>query len=136
MKKVSFILLLLILGVSFTGFSQAPATSDLFASKWEITVLDTRQIPEWGFSIELIRKEGKLTAKPDTYTISNPFTFTIKIGRVEEVNATKLVLYLDIPENERQGLPTKDIPMELTKVDNDILKGKFMESDIIAKRKR
>lgn len=84
----------------------------------------------------MVRKEGTLIAKPGTDNISNPFKITLKIGRVEEVNATKLVVYLDIPENERQGLPTNGAapPMELTKVDNDNLEGTLMGSDVTARR--
>jgi hypothetical protein len=130
MKKASIMLFMLLLGVTFNGFSQASAPSDFFAGKWKINFIGS-PYGEVSFPIDIIRKEGKLTVKLDPDASS---VFKLTNPKVEEESVTKLVIHFDMPENEGRGVQSRDIPMELAKVDNDNLKGNFMNIDLTAKR--
>ena len=132
MKKVSIILCLLMLSVAFNGFSQAPAPSDFFVGKWEISFGNSPSgEPNPPLPIDLIRKEGKLTVKldPDVSDI-----FKVINPRVKEESTAKLVILFDSSDNERHEKQFRDVPMELIKVDDDNLKVNFMGVNRSAKR--
>ncbi|GAB4016444.1 hypothetical protein EXU85_09055 [Spirosoma sp. KCTC 42546] len=114
MKKVSLFLFIFLLGVCVKGFSQATPPTDFFAGKWEITIMGT---PEGDAKMvtELIRKDGKLTGELKDPSGTRPVTPITKI--VEE--GTKLTIYFDTAQ-------AGEIPVELTKVDDDHLKGSLM----------
>jgi hypothetical protein len=114
MKKVSLFLFIFLLGVCVNGFSQATPPADFFAGKWEITIMGT---PEGDAKMvtELIRKDGKLTGELKDPTGTRPVTPITKI--VEE--GTKLTIYFDTAQ-------AGEIPVDLTKVDEDHLKGSLM----------
>jgi hypothetical protein len=122
MKKLSFVLFLL-LCVVFTGFSQAPAPTDFYAGKWEITIVGSPR-GDVTFLTDLVRNEGKLTGK--LADKADPASDTRKILRVEE-SAEKLVIYF---ESSQGG----EIAMNLAKADNDTLKGTVSGYDATAKR--
>ncbi|AUD02462.1 hypothetical protein [Spirosoma pollinicola] len=114
MKKVSLFLFIFLLGICVKGFSQATPPTDFFAGKWEITIVGT---PEGDAKMvtELIRKDGKLTGELKDPTGTRPVT---PITKIEEA-ADKLTIYFDTAQ-------AGEIPVELTKVDNDHLKGSLM----------
>ncbi|WP_420151570.1 hypothetical protein [Spirosoma sp.] len=115
MKKTSLILFFLVFGFAVKGFSQATPPTDFFAGKWEITVVGT---PEGDAKLgtELTRKDGKLTG--ELKDLTGKQTAAIPITKIEE-EGTKLTIYFDTAQ---AGV----IPIELTKVDDDNLKGSLM----------
>ena len=114
MKKVSLFFVLFLLGVCSRGFSQSTTPPDLFAGKWDITITGT---PEGNakFVTDLIRKDGKLTGELKDPLGTRPNT---PITRIDEENE-KVTIYFN---TDQAG----EIPIELTKVDNDHLKGMLM----------
>ena len=116
MKKVSFVLLVFLLGVCAKGFSQTTAPPDFFAGKWEITVTglpdgDTK------FVTDLVRKDGKLSGE-----LTDPTGKRIEatpVSKIEEDPGKKLTIYMDTAQ-------AGEVPIELTKVDDDHLKGQLM----------
>ncbi|MFD2934700.1 hypothetical protein [Spirosoma flavum] len=114
MKKVSLLLFVFLLGVSVKGFSQTTTPPDFFAGKWEITIVGT---PDGDAKMvtELIRKDGKLTGELKDPTGTKP---AMPITKIEEAG-TKLTIYFDTAQ-------AGEIPVELTKVDDDHLKGSLM----------
>ena len=126
MKKISLFLFVALLGISAQSFSQAtsttsqtmvtaaPTSADFFAGKWEITITgtpsgDTKMITE------LVRKDGKLTGELKDSSGTRP---AMPITKVEE-EKEKMTFYFN---SDQAG----EIPVELTKVDNDHLKGQLM----------
>ncbi len=114
MKKVSLFLFIFLLGVCARGFSQTATAPDFFVGKWEITIIGT---PDGDVKMvtELIRKDGKLTGELKDPTGTKP---AMPITKVEE-EANKLTLYFN---TDQAG----EVPLELTKVDDDHLKGSVM----------
>lgn len=114
MKKISIFLFVFLLGISVKGFSQTTTSPDFFAGKWEITIMGT---PEGDSKMvtELVRKDGKLTGELKDPTGTRPVT---PITKIEE-EAGKLTIYFN---TDQAG----EIPIELTKVDDDHLKGSLM----------
>jgi hypothetical protein len=114
MKKAGFIFFFLCLALS--GFAQTTAPADFFAGKWEIVVSGTPN-GEVTFVTNLIRKDGKLSGE-----LINPADPSGRraITKVTEA-ATKLGIYF---ESTRGG----EIMIDLTKVDEDTLKGLLMDS--------
>jgi hypothetical protein len=116
MKKVSLFLFIFLLGVCARGFSQTTTPpTDFFAGKWEITVMGT---PDGDAKMvtELTRKDGKLTGELKDPTGKR--TEATPITKIEE-EAGKLTIHFDTAQ---AGV----IAMELTKVDDDHLKGSLM----------
>ncbi|MVM28832.1 hypothetical protein GO755_02215 [Spirosoma sp. HMF4905] len=111
MKKVSLFLFIFLLGVCAKSFSQTTPPTDFFAGKWEILVVGTPE-GDAKFVTELTRKDGKLTGELKDPAGVKP---AVPITKVEE-EATKLTIHFDSPQ-------AGDIPIELTKVDDDHLKG-------------
>ncbi|MPR34793.1 hypothetical protein [Salmonirosea aquatica] len=116
MKKVSILFFVLFAGVALRGISQTTTPADFFAGKWEILVSGT---PNGDVTLvtDLVRKEGKLTGE-----LSSPTDPNVKfpITKVEE-SADKLSIYFD---SSQAG----EIAINLTKVDDDNLKGVLMDS--------
>lgn len=123
MKKVSILFVFMFLGFAFLGFSQSATaissatgtTTDFFAGKWEITIAGTPN-GDAKMVTELVRKEGKLTGvlKDPTGTRPEPMPIT-KIN--EEAN--KITIFFN---TDQAG----EIGIDLTKVDDDHLKGQLM----------
>lgn len=122
MKKTSVILFVLFFGLVSYGSAQTTQPTDFFAGKWEISVAGTPR-GDIKFLTDLVRKDGKLTGELVEAGDANAKR---KITKVEEA-ADKLVLYFD----SSQG---GEIAIELTKVDDDNLKGSLMSFDAVAKR--
>lgn len=123
MKKASIVLFVLLVGIAFRGVSQTTAPADFFAGKWEILVSGT---PNGDVTLitDLIRKDGKLTG--ELFNPSDP-NVKIPITKVED-SAEKLTIYFD---SSQAG----EIAINLTKLDDDNLKGTLMDSfDTTAKR--
>ncbi|RIV18497.1 hypothetical protein DYU11_28405 [Fibrisoma montanum] len=123
MQKIRIILLLFSLGVAFTSFSQATSPTDFYAGKWEITILGSPR-GDVVFQTDLVRTDGKLTGK--LVDKADPANGSLKILRVEE-SATKLIIYF---ESSQGG----EMSMDLTKVDDNTLKGSVYSFDATAKR--
>lgn len=122
MKKISLILFVLCLRFAFQGFAQTAAPTDFYAGKWEISIVGSPR-GDVKFLTDLVRKDGKLTGD---LTDSADATVKRPITKIEET-AEKLVIYF---ESSQAG----EILIELTKVDNDNLKGALMSFDATAKR--
>ncbi len=116
MKKASLFLFIFLLGICVKGFSQTTAPTDFFAGKWEVTVTGTPD-GDTKFVTDLVRKDGKLTGELKDPTGKRPEA--MPITKVEEEPGKKLTLYF---ETAQAG----EIPIELTKVDDDHLKGSLM----------
>ena len=114
MKKVSWFLFIFLLGLYIKGFSQTTTPPDFFAGKWEITVAGT-PAGDAKFVTDLVRKDGKLTGELKDPTGTRPNSPLTKVEEEKE----KITLYFD---SDQAG----EIPIELTKVDNDHLKGQLM----------
>lgn len=110
MKKLSVLVVLFVLGLSFNTFAQA----DFFAAKWEITVIGTPN-GDAKFVTKLERKDGKLAG--ELSMPADPNAEKIPISSIEE-SADKIVINFSA-----QGY---DVNVELSKVDNDNLKGTLM----------
>ena len=123
MRKASIILFLLFLGAVATCFSQNSAPADFFAGKWEITVLNSPK-GDVVFLTDLVRKDGLLTG--DLVEKGDAANGTRKILKAED-SADKLVLVF---ESSQGG----EMTLELSKVDNDNLKGSLYTFEATAKR--
>ncbi|GEO03741.1 hypothetical protein AAE02nite_14050 [Adhaeribacter aerolatus] len=113
MKKASLLLYVLLLGISFYGFSQS-TPKDFFAAKWEISITGTPN-GDAKFVTELARKEGKLTGELKDPTGTRPES--IPITKIEEGN-NQITIYFTVQEY--------DVNMVLAKVDENNLKGSTM----------
>ncbi|MDB5242569.1 MAG: hypothetical protein JWP57_3194 [Spirosoma sp.] len=123
MKKASILFLFLFVGIAYSGYSQTTTPSDFFSGKWEISAVKT-PVGDVKFTTDLVRRAGKLTGElTNTTDISQAKRPLI---RVEE-KGDKLVMYF---ESSQGG----EIPIDLTKVDNDNLKGTLSTFDAAAKR--
>lgn len=116
MQKVSLFLFVFVLGLCANGFAQTATPPEFFAGKWEITVTglpdgDTK------FVTELIRKDGKLTGELKDPTGKR--TEVTPISKVEEVPGKTITIYMDTTQ-------AGEVPIELTKVDEEHLKGQLM----------
>lgn len=118
--RIASVIFFLFLSSGITCFSQ---TSDFFAGKWEITVLNSPK-GDVTFLTELTRKDGKLTG--ELIEKSDPASSSRKILRVEE-SPEKLVVYFE----SSQGGETI---LNLSKVDQDNLKGTVHDFEATAKR--
>lgn len=122
MKKVVVFLLFLLVGLAYNGFAQTTPPTEFFAGKWEIAVAGTPR-GDVTFVTDLVRKDGKLTG--ELIDAADPKEKR-PITKVNET-ADKLVLYFN---SEQAG----EIAIDLTKVDDDNLKGSLMSYDAKAKR--
>lgn len=111
----------LFIGLVGYGFAQAPP-ADFFAGKWEISITGSPR-GDVTFLTNLTRKDGALTGE---LVEAGDTSAKRKITNVEE-SATKLVLYF---ESSQGG----EISINLTKVDDDHLKGSLMSYEASAKR--
>ena len=131
MKKVSIILCLLMLGVAFNGFSQAPAPSDFFAGKWKLIPPDGLNIDKDAPSpqIDIVRKEGKL--------IVNLWSEYYINSRVEKESATELSILYDIvsnPHMPKDSVKATNEFITLTKVDDNTLETSLQGMGVLLKR--
>ncbi|KAA9347027.1 hypothetical protein [Larkinella humicola] len=122
MKKGSLFLFIFLLSVCARSFSQTTTPPDFFAGKWEITIIGT---PNGNSTLtaELVRKDGKLTGQLINATDS---TAKIPITTLDEKGDNLSMAFT------AQGY---DVTIDLTKVDDDNLKGTLMNS-FEAKAKR
>lgn len=119
MKKASIILFMFLFGIALQGFSQSTTPTDFYAGKWEIAVNGTPR-GDIVFKTNLVRKDGKLTGELVTDDNKRPIT------KIDEKDKT-LVIYF---ESSQGG----EISIDLTKVDDNNLKGTLMDFTATAKR--
>ena len=126
MRKVSIIVIVLFLAITFKGYSQtaAPATNDFFVGKWEVMVLGTPN-GDSKMVTELTRKDGKLVGELKDPTGQDPEARPIT-SVVEEPN--KIIIYFTA-----QGT---DVSLDLAKVDDNNAKGSVMSGMFDASAKR
>ena len=123
MKNVRILFLFLFVGMAHAGFSQTTTPPDFFAGKWEISATGT-PVGDVKFTTNLVRRDGKLTGElTNTTDLSQAKR---PLSRVEE-KGDKLLMYF---ESSQGG----EIAIDLTKVDNDSLKGTLSTFDATAKR--
>ncbi|QIP16488.1 hypothetical protein G8759_29500 [Spirosoma aureum] len=123
MKNVRILLLFLFIGMAQAGFSQTVTPPDFFAGKWEISAVGT-PVGDVKFTTDLVRKAGKLTG--ELTNAADPGQANRPLIRVEE-KGDKVVMYF---ESSQGG----EVPIELTKVDDNNLKGTLSTFDATAKR--
>lgn len=136
MKKISKMLLLLSMVTnSYAGYSQASPPADFFVGKWKAALPagpeggpkgDVRETALW---IDIARKDGKLTVHLSGENIINT--------RVQEERATELSIIFDTainPGHPTQLITARDIPVGLSKVDDDNLQLTYMGSAMTATR--
>ena len=124
MKKAAIILVILLSAVTFQSHAQTAAPTDFFAGKWEINLSGT-PAGDIKWTTNLVRKEGKLTGElADAADAAKPKRV---INSIEE-SADKIVIFFTSSQGD-------EIPLELTKADNDNLTGTLMDS-FPAKAKR
>jgi hypothetical protein len=112
-KLVAFVFVLMSL-CSATSFAKLPDSTDFFAGKWKIMVAGTPN-GDVTFSTNLVRKDGVLTGQ--LKIVGDDSLPLVDISKVED-DKEKVVIYFTI-----QGY---DVNAELTKVDEDNLKGSLM----------
>jgi hypothetical protein len=122
MKKVSMFLFIFLLSVCTRSFSQTTTPPDFFAGKWEITIFGTPN-GDSKLTADLVRKDGKLTGQLINAADS---TAKIPITTIDEKGDNLAMAF------SAQGY---DVTIDLTKVDDDNLKGTLMNS-FEAKAKR
>lgn len=114
MKKVSAFLLLFLLNVTVSTFAQTTPPTDFYAGKWEINVTGTPQ-GNSKLVAELVRKDGKLTGQ---------------LTNAAEPNAEKIPITSINEDGDKLGMAFTaqgyDVTLDLTKVDEDNLKGSLM----------
>ena len=114
MKNSIIILFVLFFGIALNGFSQTEKPVDFFAGKWELTFIGT---PEGDGKLiaNIVRKDGKLSG--DLTDPKNPEAEKILITNIIE-EADKIEIFF--------SASGYDVSVDLTKVDNDNLKGSLM----------
>jgi hypothetical protein len=123
MKKVSLFLFVFLLGVCLKGFSQTTTPpTDFYAGKWEITIAGSPR-GDVKYLTDLVRQDGKLKGElvdsADTKE-KRPITKVVE-------TANKLVIYF---ESSQAG----EMSMDLTKVDENTIRGSLMDFETTAKR--
>ena len=121
MQKASIVWVLLWLSVVVGGCVQRTGRNNVYAGGWEITVAET---PEVKFTTYLTRKKGRLTG--ELTDARNPANSKLPVTRVEE-KGNSVSIYYRSPEGKEQAI-------DLSKVDNDNLKGTMYTFDATAKR--
>ncbi|QHW01591.1 hypothetical protein GJR95_36800 [Spirosoma endbachense] len=109
--------------MAHAGFSQLATPPNYFAGNWEISVVGS-PVGDVKFTTDLVRKAGKLTGALTNTT--DPSQAKRPLMRVEE-KGDKLMMYFD----SSQG---GEVPIELTKVNDDNLTGTLSTFDATAKR--
>lgn len=123
MKNVPILLLFMLVGMAQSSFAQTTTPADFFAGKWEISVVGS-PVGDVKFTTDLVRKAGKLTGELTNTT--DPGQAKRPLIRVEE-KGDRLMMYF---ESSQGG----EVPIELTKVDDNNLKGTLSTFDATAKR--
>ncbi|MEY4988085.1 MAG: hypothetical protein RL567_1864 [Bacteroidota bacterium] len=114
MKKFIALVFVLTTLFSASSFASQPDPTDFFAGKWKIMVSGTPN-GDVTFATNLIRKDGALTGQ--LKIVGDDSLPLVDISKVED-SSDKVVIYFTI-----QGY---DVNAELTKVDDDNLKGSLM----------
>lgn len=116
MKKLSAIIVLFVLGLTFNTFAQTTTTpaNDFYLGKWEITIFGTPQ-GDAKFTATITRKDGKLVG--EMTNPADPNAGTAPMTNVEEADG-KMTVYFSAAGYDL------NIPFE--KVDDDNLKGSLM----------
>jgi hypothetical protein len=123
MKKAGIILALLFLGIVFQGFSQT-TPKDFFAGRWEISLSGT-PAGDIKCATNLVRNDGKLTGElTDAADATKPKR---TINKIDET-ADEIVIFFTSSQGD-------EIPLALSRADNDNLQGTLMDS-FPAKAKR
>ena len=115
MKKANLFMFLFLLGFYSNVSSQSMPVADFFAGKWEILIVGTPD-GDAKMNAVLIRKDGKLTGELVS-SGADGAKEPIAITQIEEAS-DKVNLFFTA-----QGY---DVNLELTKVDEDHLKGQLM----------
>ncbi|WP_460941574.1 hypothetical protein [Spirosoma daeguense] len=123
MKKTTLFFVLCFLSLAFAGFAQTSPPTDFYAGKWEIMIAGTPN-GDVKMTTDLVRKDGKLTG--ELINPADPANGKRAITKVVE-NGDKLSIHFETAE-------VGEIAMELTKVDDDNLKGTTYNFDTVAKR--
>ncbi|GAB4024604.1 hypothetical protein [Spirosoma koreense] len=123
MKNVHILFLYLFIGMGQAVYSQTTTPTDFFAGKWEISAVGT-PVGDVTFTTDLVRKAGKLTG--ELTNAADPSQAKRPLIRVEE-KGDKVMMYF---ESSQGG----EVPIELTKVDDNTLKGTLSTFDATAKR--
>ncbi|TDB67557.1 hypothetical protein [Arundinibacter roseus] len=123
MKKNSLLLLFLVLGLASKGFSQTTQTTDFFVGKWEVLIKETPN-GDAKLMVDLVRTDGKLSGE---------------MSLDGDTSGAKTVLTDITEDGDKLGFGFSaqgyDVTMDLTKVDDDTLKGSLLNMfDAIAKR--
>lgn len=121
MQKAAVLGFILSLSVVVSGVSQTARRTDFYAGKWEISVAET---PEVKFVTTLVRKKGRLTG--ELADARNPANPKLPITRVEEKGNSVSIYY--------KSRESKELAIDLTKVDANHLKGTMYTFDASAKR--
>ena len=114
MKKARVFFFVLFVGITLNGFSQT-APKDFYAGKWEIFLTGT---PNGDVKLltNLIRQHGKLVGELGNATDATQPKRAIT--KVEETG-DKLIIYFTSSTGDEASI-------DLTKIDNDNLKGNLM----------
>lgn len=123
MKKVSILWFVILFVLSVDGFAQTVPPTDFFAGKWEISLTGTPR-GDVKFMTDLVRKEGKLTG--ELVDAADPANGKRAITKVDEQD-NGMVIHFKSSQGE-------DTSIDLTKVDDDNLKGTLMGFSATAKR--
>lgn len=115
MKKVSTLIVALLLCAGFKSFAQTVAPADFFTGKWDISITGTSN-GDSKLVTELTRKDGKLSG--ELKDPSGKMAEVLPITKVEE-DGKKMLIYFST-----QGM---DLGLALEKVDDDHLKGAIMD---------
>lgn len=113
MKKVSALFVLLFLGLTFQGFSQA-ASKDFFAGPWEIMVYNTPS-GDSKLTTNLTRVDGKLTGVLSTSGDPSAPKMTIN-EVVEKPDSISIIFFAE-------GM---DVNIDLSKNDANNLEGTLL----------
>lgn len=123
MQKVCLVWVTLWLSVFINGCAQRTQRTNFFTGKWAITVAQT---PDVNFVTDLVRKKGRLTG--ELTDARNPANPKLPITRVEEKGNSVSIYYRSV-EGKEQAI-------DLSRVDDDNLKGTMYTFDASAKRIR
>ena len=121
MSKFHLFAFLLLLSAVVGCASQKDGRNNFFTGKWEIAIADT---PEVKFTTNLVRKNGELTG--ELTDVSNPDGPKLPITKVEEKGNHISIFYA--------AADSKELTIDLTKVDDNALKGTAYTFDASARR--
>ena len=121
MRNPRVLLFILLVSVAVNGVSQNAPRRNFFVGKWEITIADT---PEIKFITDLVRRKGRLTG--ELADVRNPSNPKLPITNVEEKGNSVSIHYT--------SGQSKEMIIDLTRVDANSLQGTMYTFDASAKR--